>query len=452
MQIVSEIAEIVASAIDCVLVLWFLTSHFGKKKTIEWWKYAVWFVILFIPSHFMGEMFNLQSIIVILIVTSFSMIYLQGNSIEKLIVSLILYIMLAFVNIMVIQVISVLSKSPMEVLISGNDILRILVLCISKVTVILTFVIVERGFSKKHYFKKEEYIFGAVLYITFFIVAVLTVKIVGTVEMTFREQMIFFILTMLLLVINSFMFWLIRKMNYQNRCELENEVLKVQLEQQESQIHNTELLYQNTRKMRHDMKHYFTTYLQLLRDGETEVVIQEMQSILETELEAENVFYMESRMVNAVINQKAALCKKNKISLEVQIVVVFTTLRSCCGGYHASKAWQCNLLTVVLWGMVIAGTYTEAVMKKCETLTIAIAVVSELVIYQCAPVEHQNKKLTNEKKVRNRRCALGLGMIYGILILLLTFSLTRLAIALALTVLEVVILMIIPSEGRSNEP
>ena len=52
------------------------------------------------------------------------------------------------------------------------------------------------------------------------------------------------------------------------------------------------------------MKHYFTTYLQLLRDGETEVVIQEMQSILETELEAENVFYMESRMVNAVINQK----------------------------------------------------------------------------------------------------------------------------------------------------
>lgn len=32
MQIVSEIAEIVASAIDCVLVLWFLTSHFGKRK------------------------------------------------------------------------------------------------------------------------------------------------------------------------------------------------------------------------------------------------------------------------------------------------------------------------------------------------------------------------------------------------------------------------------------
>ena len=32
------------------------------------------------------------------------------------------------------------------------------------------------------------------------------------------------------------------------------------------------------------------------------------------------------------------------------------------------------------------------------------------------------------------------------------FSLTKIAIALALTVLEVVMLMIIPGEGRSNEP
>ena len=134
-------------------------------------------------------------------------------------------------------------------------------------------------------------------------------------------------------------------------------------------------------------------------------------------------------MVGAIIHQFVAT---------LVFVVVFTTLRSCCGGYHASKTWQCNLLTVILWGIVI--------------VAIAIAVVSELVIYQCAPVEHQNKKLTNEKKERNRRCALGLGMLYGILILLLTFSLTKIAIALALTVLEVVMLMIIPGEGRSNEP
>ena len=44
-----------------------------------------------------------------------------------------------------------------------------------------------------------------------------------------------------------------------------------------------------------------------------------MQEILKTELKVENIFYMNSRMVNAVINQKAALCKNENIPFDVQI-------------------------------------------------------------------------------------------------------------------------------------
>ena len=41
-------------------------------------------------------------------------------------------------------------------------------------------------------------------------------------------------------------------------------------------------------------------------------------------------------------------------------------------------------------------------------------------------------------------------MIYGILILLLTFITTEYGVAMAMTILEVAILMIIPNEGRVN--
>ena len=37
-------------------------------------------------------------------------------------------------------------------------------------------------------------------------------------------------------------------------------------------------------------------------------------------------------------------------------VVGFVSLRSSCGGYHAKKAWQCDILTVLLWGIVICAT------------------------------------------------------------------------------------------------
>ena len=85
-------------------------------------------------------------------------------------------------------------------------------------------------------------------------------------------------------------------MNYQNRCEVENEVLKVQLEQQEKQICTIPNCYIRMQgKIRHDMKHYFMTYLATAQsDGEVKIVIQmKCRSILKTELKVENIFYME---------------------------------------------------------------------------------------------------------------------------------------------------------------
>lgn len=131
-------------------------------------------------------------------------------------------------------------------------------------------------------------------------------------------------------------------------------------------------------------------------------------------------------------------------------ILAFTTLRSCCGGYHASKSWKCDVITIILWGFVVAGTVLfEPIVRERQVLLLLIAIVSELVIYQYAPVEHIHKQLTEEKKARNRRNALVLGLVYGIFILLLSFTWMKLSVALSLTVLEVVILMIIPKEGRS---
>lgn len=139
----------------------------------------------------------------------------------------------------------------------------------------------------------------------------------------------------------------------------------------------------------------------------------------------------------------------HQFTVTLVFVIAFTTLRSCCGGYHALEAWRCDLITIFLWGIVVTGTKLfEPIVSERQVLLILIAVVSELIIYQYAPVEHIHKRLTEEKRARNRRNALGLGMVYGILILLLAFTWTKLSVALSLTVLEVVILMIIPKEGR----
>lgn len=399
MQIISIAAEYLASAIDDVLFLWFLVSYFGEKRKIRWWEYMIWCILLFIPIHFLSEFFNIQSVMILLVMFLFSVFCLKKKAIEKLILCFVLCILTAFINIGIIQLVAILSGSAVEELIVGGSILRIIVLCVSKVTLILALVSVEKVIDRKYYFKREEYIFGGVLYLAFFMVAVIALRIIGTVELSQRDQMSFLILTVLLLGINSFMFWLIRRMNVQNRCELENGILRVQLEQQEKLIRNTEYLYQETRKVRHDMKHYFTTYLQLLRDGETELVMEEMQKMLRTQLDTKNLFYMECKMLNAVINQKASVCREEEISFEVQIT----------GDYRWKNEGN---IAVLLSNLLDNAIEAERRQKEKKEITLKIYPYKEIVnmIVENHIAESVLDKNPNLKTTKKDKTGHGIGM------------------------------------------
>lgn len=259
MQIISEIAEIIASAADGGLVLYFFVQYFGKKDKIRWWEYVIWMSAFFVDAHFLNDHANVQACIMIILVWAFSIIYLKGKKVVKLIATLIIYILMAFINIGSIQIVALCAGMPIGELIIPGTTLRIIVLCISKITLGVIFYLVEKFLNREHYIKKEEGILLIALYAIFFIVALISIKITVTVKLDNHQQMSFFALSMAVFLINIFLFWMVEKMNYHNRCEIENEILKVQLEQQEKQICHTELLYQNARKIRHDMKHYFET-------------------------------------------------------------------------------------------------------------------------------------------------------------------------------------------------
>lgn len=141
----------------------------------------------------------------------------------------------------------------------------------------------------------------------------------------------------------------------------------------------------------------------------------------------------------------------HKTIITLIFLITFVPLRGYTGGYHAKSKWICGLVSFLLWGMVVGSTanMTE-VLKANKVVIFFMVLVSELIIHQYAPVENINKRLTEEKRLRNRRRAIVLGTIYGILILLLTFIVTEYGVAMAMTILEVAILMIIPNEGRIN--
>ncbi len=142
-----------------------------------------------------------------------------------------------------------------------------------------------------------------------------------------------------------------------------------------------------------------------------------------------------------------------KAIVTIIFIIAFTTLRAYCGGYHAKKAWQCDVCTLMLWGGVVWGTpIARGAFTSGRAYLVAAVLLVELIIYLYAPIEHVNNRLTEEKRIRNQRGARSLGILYGILVLVLSTKTINYGVALLMTLLEVAILMIIPSEGRiSNE-
>lgn len=82
MQIISEIAEIIASAADGGLVLYFFVQYFGKKDKIRWWEYVIWMSAFFVDAHFLNDHANVQACIMIILVWAFSIIYLKGKNVK----------------------------------------------------------------------------------------------------------------------------------------------------------------------------------------------------------------------------------------------------------------------------------------------------------------------------------------------------------------------------------
>ncbi len=167
MQIISEIAEIIASAADGGLVLYFFVQYFGKKDKIRWWEYVIWMSAFFVDAHFLNDHANVQACIMIILVWAFSIIYLKGKNVVKLIATLIIYILMAFINIGSIQIVALCAGTPIGELIIPGTTLRIIVLCISKITLGVIFYLVEKFLNREHYIKKEEGILLIALYAIF---------------------------------------------------------------------------------------------------------------------------------------------------------------------------------------------------------------------------------------------------------------------------------------------
>ncbi len=121
----------------------------------------------------------------------------------------------------------------------------------------------------------------------------------------------------------------------------------------------------------------------------------------------------------AIVSTGAIL---NKLDLTFIFLLVFCGLRIFTGGYHAKSFWGCFLISNITYLVIMIGSLLVASLIQGE-LGLLFTFVSLLVIYNFAPVEHQNKLKSDSDILKNRAFSRHISIyVLGICLLMYTLG------------------------------
>lgn len=136
-------------------------------------------------------------------------------------------------------------------------------------------------------------------------------------------------------------------------------------------------------------------------------------------------------------------CILGKIVVTAVFVIVFVTLRSYTGGYHANTRIGCVIATLLVYFFVLC-LCTKGIFLFRELASIILLIVFYGISFiWYAPIEHERKPLSKEQKIQNKRKGGVLSAIYSIIAILLYNKTISISISIGMTMVCVALLMII---------
>ena len=124
----------------------------------------------------------------------------------------------------------------------------------------------------------------------------------------------------------------------------------------------------------------------------------------DSEVYAYGIELLLSTIFNLVVAIIIALISNEFIPCVINLTA-FVTIRMYAGGYHADTHWGCMLTLVCVLSafILIIKTFSTATIRFLSPI---LWVLSVLILYKFAPVEHPNKPISEKKKMKLRKKSL----------------------------------------------
>ena len=317
------VIEEIYNIIEALMITWFVTSYFKtNNKLADKTSKIVEFVLITIQI-------NIVSIlgmhwIITLIISSISLfgittLLLKGSPSERLIISSTAILLLALSDISSLTLISKLLGIEYNDLVVNSSFTRLLSVLTAKLLYIIaaSFILF---FKKKYnlYIRKRE----AILIISSILLSGIQISLIRNVISDQKNYYnVFLIVLLCVIILNVILYYAMICIGKKNADEKNYSLMQKQLELQSESIQALKQKYDETAKIRHDIKNYLSLALGMAEQKKYNDLVQFLETLSDEKINSITSYINTKRSVlGAVLNSKLSKAKSSNIDMQCYIL------------------------------------------------------------------------------------------------------------------------------------
>ena len=318
------IVEQITSLGDGVLMIGSLAYILGVRKGKS--KYLVLFMLLqYLCAQYLIQLPVQQFILGIAVNIGMCYVCLKESWRSWCLWSIIIMILYIVSSSVCFPVISLVTGEPMSVLITGNIFTRICSILIARLLLVILIWAAMIQRKNRVYLKWRQWVLSLLILIAAAFILISLLEINLNTGIYGKEQghiLGIFTLQLVILGCCTFLALHISKMNQRMN---EGKIVAIQLDKQKAMIEKAYQMQRETRILSHDLKHYAMAWTKLLEEGNVEQAKKQMAGFTGAVSSiGVNVYYIvDNEMLNAVMYEKAQLCRKKDIFVRWQITTSY---------------------------------------------------------------------------------------------------------------------------------
>ena len=215
-----------------------------------------------------------------------------------------------------------MSQSPAEAVGDSNGSQHIVILIISKVVLfgLLGLILLLTRKNKTELHRNEWSAFSAVFAATL-LSGICIYKIELGIKLGSANKILFFILTVAgLIIINIISFYMLVRISREHKENIRKSMLLIQINEQANNLDEMRRMYNELRKIRHDIKGQLGTVSELIRSGKSEQALSFLENAGISQADINIPVHTDNEMLNAILVFLNSKCSASGITLRANVM------------------------------------------------------------------------------------------------------------------------------------